>query len=410
MHIGIWVDDSYNETIGGGYSYYSKLIKAIDEYQFADQIKVSFVTVRDTQFSFNKELIYLPLAQFKISFKKQIILKISTLIRSIKKQLLEEYFREKAQYQNGYRINILNKKNVNILFYPLQTQKEIEDFPFIATNWDIGHKSTFSFPELSNNTNFDWRNKWYSETLQQALFIFTESEAGKKELIKYSNIFPEAIKVVPLFSGDLVNKEMEKEKINTFLSDNNIVANQYYFYPAQFWAHKNHYNLLRAFFEVQKKRPNFKLVFTGSEQGNLAYIKNIVKEMYLEENVLFLGFRSLQEINTLYKNAIALVYPSFLGPTNMPLLEARELKCPVLCSDLVGHKELMQDAALYFSPNDYNDIKYQMIKILKNKTQEKLKKIASENLLKSKNTISYAIKTLEQNFIEISNVRKCWSL
>jgi glycosyltransferase involved in cell wall biosynthesis len=34
----------------------------------------------------------------------------------------------------------------------------------------------------------------------------------------------------------------------------------------------------------------------------------------------------------------------------MPLLEALDFNCPVLCSDIETHREILEDAALYFYP------------------------------------------------------------
>ena len=59
-----------------------------------------------------------------------------------------------------------------------------------------------------------------------------------------------------------------------------------------------------------------------------------------------------EEIASFYKHALALVMPSYLGPTNIPLIEAREFNCPVLCSDLDGHKEILGSEAIYFPPNN----------------------------------------------------------
>ncbi len=43
--------------------------------------------------------------------------------------------------------------------------------------------------------------------------------------------------------------------------------------------------------------------------------------------------------------------PTFLGPTNLPPLEALEYGIPSICSDLRGHREMLGDSALYFDPS-----------------------------------------------------------
>ncbi|MEZ4879119.1 MAG: glycosyltransferase [Chitinophagales bacterium] len=82
-------------------------------------------------------------------------------------------------------------------------------------------------------------------------------------------------------------------------------------YPAQFWSHKNHYNLLLAF-KVIIKYPNLKLILTGSNKGNKAYIINLINHLDLSQKVIDLGFISREELKWLYLNSFGLVMPTFL--------------------------------------------------------------------------------------------------
>jgi glycosyltransferase involved in cell wall biosynthesis len=162
--------------------------------------------------------------------------------------------------------------------------------------------------------------------------------------------------VLPMFAGGVVNFDFDVLEQADVLAVYELVKDQFFFYPAQFWSHKNHINLLHAFKEYLKENKNCKLVFTGSDKGNQSHVQQVVKDLQLQENVKFLGFVDNRTLYSLYKNAIALVFPSLLGPTNMPLLEAFELDCKVICSDLKGHREQLHEYALYFNPLDKNDI------------------------------------------------------
>lgn len=69
----------------------------------------------------------------------------------------------------------------------------------------------------------------------------------------------------------------------------------------------------------------------------------------------------------LYKSAAALIMASHFGPTNMPPIEAMELGCPVICSDLGGHREILDNGALYFNSYDYFSIYNAMEDIIVNR-------------------------------------------
>ncbi len=54
----------------------------------------------------------------------------------------------------------------------------------------------------------------------------------------------------------------------------------------------------------------------------------------------------------LYKQSIALVMPTYFGPTNIPPLEAFSLGVPVLDSNLEGLRDQVGDAALFMDLSD----------------------------------------------------------
>ena len=78
----------------------------------------------------------------------------------------------------------------------------------------------------------------------------------------------------------------------------------------------------------------------------------------------------------LYRNAKMLVFPSLLGPNNLPPLEALSVGCPAIVSGLEGHKQQFSDSVLYFDPFDHIDLANQIEELLGN---EKLKESLLSN-------------------------------
>ncbi len=399
MKVGVWLLDNYSKQVGGGFSYYDRLIELIDNYDFKNAEVIFIASSKSIGHINKKEILLLP------PIRKNKFLNLYIRIRKkINKILFKKNF---DKFDIFYKRILLNQK-IDIIYYLTQALSAVKDFPFIATNWDIGHESTFAFPELVENGEFEYREKWYSEELKKALYIFCESEMGKNELNKYKNINSEKIKVIHLFPGKIINLDISENDQNVILDNYGLISNNYFFYPAQFWAHKNHYNLVKAFSVFLSKYPDFKLVLTGSDKGNLEYIKNYVSDLKIGENVCFLGFVDEKVLYSLYKNARAMIMPTFLGPTNMPLLEAMNLGCPVLCSDLPGHKEMLRDGALYFLPTKFDEIAHCMERIMDKKIRIKL--IKNLSLLKDKTPFSAqnAIKEIDKHFKDISAIRSCW--
>ena len=96
----------------------------------------------------------------------------------------------------------------------------------------------------------------------------------------------------------------------------------------------------------------------------------------MEKQVFILGYLSEKEIVALYKTSIALVYPSLIGPTNIPILEAMVLGTPVLCSNLFSMPDQTGDAGLLFDPFNVNDMveKIHRIWVDENLRQELIQK------------------------------------
>jgi glycosyltransferase involved in cell wall biosynthesis len=58
----------------------------------------------------------------------------------------------------------------------------------------------------------------------------------------------------------------------------------------------------------------------------------------------------------LYAEAAALAMPTFFGPTNIPILEAFAMGCPVVTSDIRGIREQTDGAAILVDPRSPESI------------------------------------------------------
>ena len=340
MKIAVWINYNFSPQIGGTFSYVDRLLKGIDEYKFDESLKICFITSYFVQVgNLHKELIRLrtPYELFLswIPFFSKI-----RLLQRIARRLSPASYRKQ-----------LETNEIRIIFYPSQFVRHIDKFPFIVSHWDIAHRSTFAFPEFSNVLH-DYRENYYRDFLPKALMIFSESKAGKDELIKYTNLNEERIRVVPIFAGESATLHVPLSDQEKLLRSLGIEKFKYFYYPAQFLAEKNHYAVIKALSLIIDRYPDFKVVFTGASSkklyGTLEYIKSEAVEMGIKDNVVFAGFQTMEGVYSLYNNACAHIMASYVGPTNMPPLEAMAIGCPVICSDLSGHREEMLEAALYF--------------------------------------------------------------
>lgn len=397
LRIGVFLSDDFKPTLGGGFSYYERLVEKIDNFLFEASIDVFFISnTTILEKNLKKSTLEIPNTQFKNlhwTFINKFVFNIFSF--SILKYFkIHQKVKNRIEKQISNEIILFLKQNaIDLVYYPTQNSYPIE-YPFIATHWDLGHKTMFAFPEVTMHNKFEKRENYHRVILQKAFAIFVESEQSKKELIEFEQINQDRIFVLPLFAGKVVELNLEEKQQTEILQKWDLDKNKFYFYPAQFWAHKNHFGLLMAFQIVLEKNPNLKLVLSGSDKGNLLYIKEMVQKLNIEKKVIFTGFVTDDEVFTFYKNTIALVMPTFLGPTNMPLLEANLLSCKVICSNIVGHKQQMKENAIYFDPSNFVDIATKMETVI---SSEKSFETISE---------SNTCEILNQHFKSLYNVRK----
>lgn len=218
--------------------------------------------------------------------------------------------------------------------------------PFFTTSWDIAHKITPYFSEVSDNGKLlKKRDKVASEVFSRAMRIIVGTEVGKREIELAYGVNSERIIVNPL---PVKKVSVQSLKLNDSLK---------LIYPANFWAHKNHAVLIEALrMVIDRTGMQLQLFLSGSNRGSQEMISNLVKKLELENSVNFVGFLSEIDLNELYKECSLLVFPSLIGPDNLPPLEALTFGCKIAVADIPGAREQFGEFATYFDPYDVFDI------------------------------------------------------
>jgi glycosyltransferase involved in cell wall biosynthesis len=224
--------------------------------------------------------------------------------------------------------------------------------------------------------------------MAKALAIIENSSFGKEKLTKLYQVDPNRIVVIPFYPYLIVDAGIKKltVKNNKELLALYKISEKYLFYPAQFWPHKNHIYLLDAL-KILKEKHNIclDLVLCGSDKGFEDQVRKVAIKLGLGEQIKILGFIPDDHLIGLYLNAIALTFPTYFGPTNLPPLEAAALGCPVIYSDTPEFRKQMGDAALYCNlthPESLSDCIYEL---LENPERVNSLKMAGFSLINSLN-------------------------
>jgi glycosyltransferase involved in cell wall biosynthesis len=300
----------------------------------------------------------------------------------------------------------IEREKLDLIWYMVPNALPVS-VPFISTVLDLEHRKQPYFPEVSL---MDWtwtaRETNYSRLLPRSTFILTGTEQGKTEIVDYYRVNPALVKVIPLPTPASFSPPAPGDiEANT---KKHGITGDFLFYPAQFWPHKNHINLLLGLDTLRREhglRPS--IVLTGSDKGNRDHVSKLVRELHLSEQVFDLGFVSREELRCFYAGAKALVYPSFFGPDNLPPLEAFASGCPAVVADVPGAREQLGRGALYFNPSDPYQIAAQICQVLR--SEDCRRQLIDEGMKISRQRTPRAYASAVCELLDgFESIRRCW--
>lgn len=240
--------------------------------------------------------------------------------------------------------------------------------PFAYTLHDL---QELYYPENFSLWQRIWRRQVHSHLLGRASRVICESQQVKADIIRFFGVAAERTVVIPApplrqFLADEDNGRLQAERVRLGLPQT------FLFYPAQFWAHKNHLRLIEAFREVVKEVPDLNLVLTGRKRDGYAAVMNIVDKFGLSERVYYLGHVEQNDLQSIYKLATALVMPSLFESVSIPIYEAFQVGTPVAASNILAIPEQVGDAGVLFDPRSVASIRDAILSIVKDPEEARL--------------------------------------
>ena len=207
-------------------------------------------------------------------------------------------------------------------------------------------------------------------------------------------------KYIKSFSSTVVNNGIDQEKFNPAKSFSDIRQElgidkhaTLLLFIARFTAHKQPLTLIRAFADVLKKSPALKLLMVGDGDEKAAAL-DLVKELSIEGNVLFLPFR--QDVPAILNAANIFILPSLWEGLPIGLLEAMSMGKAVIATNVDGTCEIVrhQDNGYLIEVNN-----------LQQNLAEAIVLMAGDNSLRQKFGTN-AIETVRRHFDAASMTRQ----
>jgi glycosyltransferase involved in cell wall biosynthesis len=141
--------------------------------------------------------------------------------------------------------------------------------------------------------------------------------------------------------------------------------------PGRFWLNvgtieprKNLRRLLQAYARLKEQLGEiFPLVLAGGKGWLMEDFDSVVEKLGLRQDVVVLGYAEESELQWLYQNCFAFIYPSLFEGFGLPVLEAMSLGAPVIASNTTSLPEIVGPAGLLVDPLQEGEIFQGMLKL-----------------------------------------------
>ncbi|PIS09168.1 hypothetical protein COT75_02820 [Candidatus Beckwithbacteria bacterium CG10_big_fil_rev_8_21_14_0_10_34_10] len=296
---------------------------------------------------------------------------------------------------------LLSKIKPDLVHFPHFNVPYFDKYPFVVTIHDLikhysrGLETTTKSP-LTYFLKYLAYKQIFRNSVLKSRKIIVPSKAVKKEILKFYQVNENKIKVI--YEGVDQGFLKEGKASDPKVIEKYEIKKPYFLYTGNVYPHKNVRRLILAIKAVNNHK-KLNLVIVSSRDVFLKRIEKLISQFKAQDFVRMVGFVTDKDLKVLYSQAEAFINPSLMEGFGLPGLEAMASQCPILVSSIPVFKEVYGNGAIYFDPQNVDDIKNKIISFLKLSSKEKQFLVnKGKNQVKKYSWQKCARKTLEAYF------------
>ena len=256
------------------------------------------------------------------------------------------YIRIPLSFPLEFQREKLNVFHAQFIIPPFCNSKAITTIP------DILFESHPEFFTQAENFRFRILMPW---SARRADHIITVSQASRNEIVRRYHIDPEKISVIDEAPRDEF-RPMDRDECTARIQSKYGVGNPFLLYVGRINPRKNLLRLIEAFSILRRKGSPHNLVIVGKQDFRADLVLQKVKDLSLEDAVVFAGYVDWDDVPVFYNAADVFVYPSICEGFGLPVVEAMACGVPVVTSYGSSLEEVAGGAAALADPLSVDSI------------------------------------------------------
>jgi glycosyltransferase involved in cell wall biosynthesis len=173
----------------------------------------------------------------------------------------------------------------------------------------------------------------------RAAAVVVNSEAVRRDILANDKVDP--AKLHRIYNG-VVLEDFKPADLESLRGELRLLPKDFVLaVVANLHPYKGHEDLLRAAGALLPKHPGLKILLAGRDQGSMPSLRELARELDLNNAVQFLGERS--DVPALLQAADVVVHPSHQEGFSNSILEAMAAGKPVVATDAGGNPEQVRD-------------------------------------------------------------------
>jgi glycosyltransferase involved in cell wall biosynthesis len=262
---------------------------------------------------------------------------------------------------------ILARHKIDLLHSPHFLLPLVRPCPAVATIHDVVYLACPQ--DLPSRAGRLYYRAMMHACSRLAARIITDSEHSQKEIQRVLHADPARIEVIYPGVAPQFFRVTDPARLKAARARYGI-DRDYVLCVGIYKARKNHAGLLRAFRRVLDGGVPAQLVIAGPMAEGETGLRRLAAELGVSDSVVFTGFVDEPDLRALYSAARVCACPSLYEGFGFTVLEAMACGAPVVCSSATSLPEVAGDAALYFDPNEPEEIAGQLLRVM---TDDKLR-------------------------------------